>query len=916
LLQDRHSECAALDRLLDAVRAGESRVLVIRGEAGVGKSALLEYLVARASGCWVARATDAQSEMELAFAGLHQICAPMLDRLERLPGPQSDALGTAFGLRAGDAPDRFLVGLAVLSLFAEVAEEQPLVCVVDDAQWLDRASAQTLAFVARRLLAESVALVFAVRESGKEQEFAGLAELVVEGLSDGDARALLDSAVHGRLDDRVRDRIIAETRGNPLALLELPRGLGPANLAGGFGLPHSVPLASRIEQTFLQRLQSVPGDTQRLLLTAAAEPVGDVTVLFRAAERLGIGPEAAAPAEAAGLIELGARVRFRHPLVRSAIYTAASQQERREVHRALAEATDPELDPDRRAWHRAYAAVGHDEAVAGELESSASRVQARGGFAAAASFLERATELTPDPTRRGARALAAAQAKFDAAAPDRAYDLLATAEMSRLDELQRARVDLLRAQIAFAQGRGSDASALMLAAAKRLEPLDPALARETYLEAFGAALFAGRLSGAVGVPEVADAARAAARAGSSVQPPRAIDLLLDGLVTRFTEGYVAGAAPLRRALQALQALFREFPSSRAITLRIAWGVSPELWEDEAWHDLAGRGVQIARDTGALTALPVGLTYRANLLIFAGEFAAAAALLEEADAIAAATGNAHFDYASPLLAALRGDETNAMEVIEACIQHATTRGEGRAIPHAEHAAAVLCNGLGHYQAALAAAQRACEYEDLGVFGWALVELIEAGARSGTGEVAAAALERLTERTRAAATDWALGIEARSRALLSDTETAEPLYREAIERLARSRIALHLARAHLLYGEWLRRERRRTDAREQLRTAYEMFVTMGAEGFAERTRRELRATGETARKRTVETSGQLTAQEAQVARLASDGLSNPEIGAQLFISPHTVQYHLRKVFTKLGISSRTQLARVLPGEPNVG
>jgi DNA-binding CsgD family transcriptional regulator len=908
VLRGRRSESEVLDGLLDAVRAGESRVLVLRGEPGVGKSALLEYLVTRATRCRVERAAGVESEMELAFAGLHQLCAPMLDHLQRLPAPRRDALSVAFWLSPGAPPDPFLVGLGVLGLLSEVAEEQPLVCVVDDAQWLDVASLRALEFVAHRLLAESVGLVFAVRPSGEAQPSAGLPELVVEGLHNGDARALLGSVISWPLDQRVRDRFVAETRGNPLALLELPRGFTPAELAGGFALPVATPLAGRIEQSFRRRLQELPAETQRLLLVAAAEPVGDRLLLWRAAELLGIGADAAAPADAAELIELGAQVRFRHPLVRSAIYGSASPRDRHEVHRALAQATDPQVDPDRRAWHRAHAAVGPDEDVASELENSASRAQARGGFAAAAAFLQRSTELTPEPARRGARALAAAQAKFDAAAPDRAYELLTTAEMAPLDELQRARVDVLRAQIAFARSGGSDASALMLAAAKRLEPLDAGLARETYLEAFGATLFAGRLSAGVGVTELADAARAAARAGSSLQPPRPRDLLLDGLVTRFTEGYAAGVAPLRRALQALEALLREY-GLVGREVRFAWGVSPELWDDDAWHELASRGVRLARDAGALAALPVGLTYRAGLQIFAGEFEAAAANLEEADAIAAATGVAHFDYASVLLAALRGEATHALPVIDACIHQATARGEGRTIGYAEHAAAVLYNGLGRYPAALAAAQRACEYEDLGAFGWALVELVEAGVRSDSREVAAVAFERLAERTRASATEWALGSEARSRALLSDGDAAERLYREAIERLSRSRIAVHLARAHLLYGEWLRRERRRTDAREQLRTAHELFVTMGAEAFAQRAERELLATGETARKRTDESGDQLTAQEAQVARLARDGLSNPEIGAQLFISPRTVQYHLRKIFTKLGITSRRQLDRVM-------
>ncbi len=731
MLRGRRSECGAIDRLLDAVRAGESRALVVRGEPGVGKSALLEYMLGRVSGCRVARAAGVQSEMELAFAGLHQLCAPMLDRAERLPGPQRDALGTAFGLSPGNPPDRFLVGLAVLGLLAEVARERPLVCVVDDAQWLDRASAQALAFVARRLGAESVALVFAARGPNEAPELTGLAELAVAGLPDGDARALLESAIPGRLDERVRDRIVAETRGNPLALLELPRGLTAAELAGGFALPDARRLASRIEQSFLRRLQSLPIETQRLLLTAAAEPVGDVTLLWRAARRLGIGADAAAPAEGAGLIEFGARVRFRHPLVRSAAYRAAGLPDRQEVHRVLAEATDPEADPDRRAWHRAHAAVVPDEAGAGELERSADRAQGRGGVAAAATFLQRATELTPDPTRRGARALAAAQAKFEAAAPDTAYELLAAAEMGPLDELQRARLARLRAQIVFARRRGSDAPPLLLDAAKRLEPLDDGLAREAYLESLGAAIFAGRLSGRCGVREAAEAARAAP---PGPQPPRPIDLLLDGVATRFTEGYVAGVPPLRRALHAFR---REAGRSEEDIMRWLWmacpvapePVAPELWDDEMWHELATRAVRLARDAGALAVLPVALVYRAGVHVHAGEFAAASALIEEADAITEATGNAPLRYTSLVLVAWRGEETRALQLIEAGVQDATARGEGRAIGLAGYVTAVLYNGLGRYQAALAGAQRACEHEDLGFFGWSLVELVEAGARSG-------------------------------------------------------------------------------------------------------------------------------------------------------------------------------------------
>ena len=905
-----------LDRLLEGVRSEQSRVLVLRGEAGVGKTALLDHLVASASGCRIARAAGVESEMELAYAGVHQVCAPMLGRLTRLPDPQREAVGTAFGLSAGEAPDLFLVGLAVLGLMSDVAADGPLVCIVDDAQWLDRASARVLAFVARRLQAESVALVFSVREPAEERELRGLPELPVEGLSDGDSRALLESAVPGRLDARVRDRIVAETRGNPLALLELPRGLSSAELAGGFARPDARPLASRIEESFVRRVHALPAETQRLLLAAAAEPLGDVTLLRRAAQRLGIDLDAVAPAEAEGLIELGKRVRFRHPLVRSAAYRAASLADRREVHRALAEATDPASDPDRRAWHRAHAAVGLDDDVADELDHSANRARRRGGVAAAAAFLERATELTADPARRSARALAAAEAKFEVAAPDAADELLAVAELGPLDDLQRAWLARLRARIVYAQRRGRDAPALLLEAAVRLEALDVELARETYLYALGAAISAGSLGGRAGVREVATAARAAP-AGPS--PPRPIDLVLDGVATRFTDGYEAGAPILRRALQT----FRHEPlRSGDDVVRWCWltclvvqeTVLHELWDDELWHELATRAVQLARDAGALGVLPVALVYRAGMHVHAGEFAAASALLEEADSITAATGYAPLRYPSLVLVAWRGEEAEALQQIAAGVEDATTRGEGRMIGVAGYATAVLHNGRGDYPAALAGARTACEFVDRGCFGWSLVELVEASAYAAARGVAADALRRLEERTRVAGTDWALGMLARSRALLNEGGAAEALFREAIARLERSRMVVHLARAHLVFGEWLRRENRRLDAREQLRVAHEMLSRIGAEAFAERARRELKATGETVLRRTAETRDVLTAQEAQVARLAAEGHTNPEIGSQLFISPKTVEYHLHKVFAKLDIRSRRELGGALHGRVN--
>jgi len=885
-------------------------VQVLRGQPGVGKTALLDYVAERAADCRVARIAGVESEMELAFAGLHLLCAPMLDGLEGLPSPQRNALQVAFGMQEGDAPDRFLVGLAVLSLLAEAAEAEPLVCLVDDVQWLDRATAQTLTFVARRLLAERIAMVFAVREPTDITELSGLPGLVVGGLSDGDARVLLASAIPGRLDERVRDQIVAETRGNPLALLELPRGMTPAELAGGFGLTDPRPLASRVEETFMHRVRALPAETQRLLLVAAAEPVGDATLLWRAAESLGLRGDAGKPAEEAGLIDLGIRVRFRHPLVRSAAYRAGHFRDRQEVHRALAEATDPETDPDRRAWHRAQAASGPDEAVADELERSADRAQARGGTAAAAAFLAHAAELTPDPEQRGRRALAAAQAKFDAADSDEALALLATAELTPLDELQRAGLERLRAEIVFARTRGSEAPGLLLDAARRLEPLDAALARETHLEATAAAMYAGRLGGKPGVREAAQAAQAAPAAP---QPPRAIDLLLDGLATRFAEGYPAGVPPLRTALDS----FRHVEGLTARDARWLWlacRMAQDLWDDELWYELATRGLRLARDTGALRVLPIAATYRASLHVHAGAFGAASSLVEEANAIIRATGMAPLKFASMMLAGWRGNEAEALELFEPARPEATARGEGLGLGVLEWATALLYNGNGRYAEALAAAQRGCEEDDDGLFAWTLVELIEAGVRSGATDAASAALDRLSARTQASGTDWALGIEASSRALLSNGPDTEPLYREAVERLERSRGVVHLARAQLLYGEWLRRENRRVDAREQLRAAYERFEQIGAEAFAERARRELVATGETAPRRTVETRDVLTPQEAQIARMASDRQTNPEIGATLFISPRTVEYHLRKVFTKLDISSRKELQRALAGIPD--
>jgi DNA-binding CsgD family transcriptional regulator len=913
-LTGRRHECEILDQFVDAVRGGASRALVINGEAGVGKTALLQYIADHAEGCRVVRALGVQTEMELAFATLHQLCVPLLPCLERLPNPQRQALLTVFGLDSGPAPDRFLIGLAVLSLLAEAAAADPLLCLVDDVQWADRASARVLAFVGRRLGTESVGLVLGTRAlSG---DVAGFEHLAVAGLREADARALLEMALAVPIDALVRDQIVAETRGNPLALLELPRTLTAAELAGGFGLPGVLRLPGSVEESFQRRVSALPGETRRLLVLAAADPIGDAALTWRAAGRLGIGPGAAQPAAKAGLAELGIRIRFCHPLVRSVVYRSASAAERRQAHAALAAAIDPVLDPDRHAWHRARSVVGPDEDVAMELERSAGRARARGGLSATAAFLERATMLTPHPARRAGRALDAAEAKMLAGAFDAALDLLAVAEAGPIGELEQARPDLLRAQITFAKSRGTDAAPLLLDVAGRLERIDASLSRETYLAAMKAAMFAGRLAGpGGGLRDVAQAV------GAAAQPEtlRAPDLLLAGLAVNFNEGYSAAAPLLRRGLAAWAAWASDV--SEEEEMRSLWmaGIAAErIWDDDGYQLMASRYVQLARETGSLSELPLALLHRAHVHLFSGELNAAGSLFGELQAVADATG-AHFTpYIAWVLAAWRGEETKVSTMIDATITDAIDHGQGLSVAVASWAEALLYNGLGKYEQAVVAAHRASSYDgELTPKEWALVELIEAAVRSKMTSTAADALSWLAVQAEASGTDWALGTVARCRALLSEGHDAEDLYRQALVHLARTRMRPDLARAHLLYGEWLRRQRRRGEARDQLRTAHELLEAMGMAAFAERARRELQATGETTRKRVgAPADQQLTAQERQIAQLARDGMSNPEIGARLFISPRTVGYHLGNVFLKLGIGSRNQLGLVLPVDALTG
>jgi DNA-binding CsgD family transcriptional regulator len=917
-LRGRDAECETLRGLMARARSGTSQVLVLRGEAGVGKTALLDYTCDLASGFRTVQVAGVQSDMELAFAGLQQLCAPLMDRVDDLPEPQRDALNVAFGRGVGPAPDRFLVGLAVLSLMAAAADDRPLLCVVDDAQWLDQVSLQTLGFVARRLLAESIAMVFAVRD--RPDLLTGLPELAIHGLSDAEARDLLESVMFGGIDPRVRDRIVAETRGVPLAILEVPRTVSATELAGGFWVSGKRNSTAAIEEGFVERIKALPADTRTLVLVAAAEPVGDAALFLSVAARLGIPVDALAPAEAAGVLEFGPHMRFHHPLMRSAAYRAADLTERRAIHRALADATDPEVDPDRRAWHAASAAAGPDDAVAAELEGSAARAQRRGGIAAAAAFLERATVLTADPALRGSRAIAAAQAKREAAAPEAAHELLAIAELGLLSDAQRAQVARLRAQMEFVRSREGEDGApqvgetapQLLDAARALEHHDDFAARETYLEAIAAIMYAGRLGEPGDLVDVAEAARSAI--SRTPDQPRPVDLLLKGMVERITGGLGAGSATLRAGLEAMCQLAQSDAGSVQRWMVPAFPVlqetvAHELWNEDLVDQLSAAVVGQARQVGALDGLPRALVYRAGVHLLAGEFATAATLIEEANAIGAATAHHRpVRYYSLVLSAWRGDPAETIGLIAAAAANGTARGEGRLVGGTRYASAVLFNGLGRYEEAFAAARECCQYEDMGIYGWCLFELIEAAAHVGDRQTAVWALRELEERAGSSGTEWGLGAVAAARAVVATSDLADGFFTEAIERLERANIGLYLSRTRLSYGEWLRRANRRIEARQQLNTAHETFTRIGAQAFAERARRELVATGEKVRKQPVSSGDELTAQESQIVRLAADGLTNQEIGAQLFISTHTVEWHLRKVFVKLGITSRRQLRTV--------
>ncbi|MEY9928866.1 DNA-binding CsgD family transcriptional regulator [Catenulispora sp. GP43] len=921
-LLGRDRELETLDRLLRDVRDGHSRVLVLRGEAGIGKSALLEHAAAQAAGAaragqsrqvQVVRTAGVEAESDFAYSALQQLCAPLLAHLDRLPPVQQEALRVAFGLSSGNPPEMMLVGMATLGLFAEAAAASPLVCLVDDAQWLDLMSRLVLAFVGRRLDAEAVALIFAERLADGEADgpaglagLAGLPSLAVTGLTDADARTLLQEALPGQVDARVRDRIVAESGGNPLALLELPRSRTAAELAFGFGGhgghgPHGsgpgiagAGVATRVEDGFRRRVEALPPQTRTLLLVAAVEPVGDAPLLWRALDLLDVGPDAAAPAEAADLITMGAPVRFRHPLVRSAVWRGADAVALRAAHRALAEATDADRDPDRRAWHRAHGSVEPDEDVAAALERSADRALARGGRAAAGSFLERAAALTPDAQGRARRALAAAQAYLDSGLLTRVPDLVTAAELGRLDPLQGATAARLRAMATHMVNPGHGAVGPLLDAAAGLRDLDPAAARLTSLVALGAALSAGRND--------QDGLRRAAEVVRDLPTGQdAAGQLARGLLTWAVDGPVAAVAPLEQAL-------RSFADSQGLPLLwYAASVAMELGDLRALQDITERAVRSARETGARSTLPWALAHRAAAVGYAGSFSEAEDLLAEAAAAQQAVGMPTERAARAVVAAHRGRKQAALELADSMDRNGEQQGLGRQIGLAAYARAILYNGSGDYPLALQAATRGLEYPDFAIHYCTLSELVEAATRAGEPATAAHACERLSDWTRAD-TPWALGACALASALTAEQKLAEDRYREAIDHFTRGGLGTFTARARLLFGEWLRRQNRRSQARDELRAAHEASITIGMEAFAERARRELLATGETVRKRTVG-APVLTPQEAQIARLAAAGQSNAEIGAELFLSPRTVEWHLRNVFAKAGISSRRELGGAL-------
>jgi DNA-binding CsgD family transcriptional regulator len=912
MLVGRAKEVGSLEDVLAAVRDGLSGVLVLRGEVGIGKTALLDWAAGVAHDMRVARVAATESEMDLGFAGLHQLLVPFLDELDQLPAPQRAALQSAFGLATGPPPDRFLVGLATLTLLTDAAASRPVLCVVDDAQWLDQSSAEVLGFVARRLLADQVGMLLAIR--GEEEGpavFQGLPELAIGGLAEQAAHELLAAVAGGPVDLRVSERILAETVGNPLGLVEFGGALTAEERSGAVPLTGPLRFGGRLEELYLSQIRALPADVQTLLLVLAADQPGDPATVWRAAGRLGVGPEAVAPQAVERLVTLTPVIRFRHPLMRSIAYHGAPFAARWRVHEALAAAIDPVRDPDRRAWHLAQATSGTDEDVAGELERSADRARGRGGWASSAAFLERSAQLTPDTGRKAGRLVAAAEARLMAGETSAARTLLERAAPDVPDPVVSAQARRLEGDIMFAAGEPAAAVSVLLDAARTVAPCDARLARNALLEALAAQLSSRQ---ATGITEVLRALQSVPRATES--QATAGDLLLDGLAAVAGGRFTAGAGLLRQAVAAVTSGEPVPGDTPQCFLAFRLAVT-ELYDDAAWRELATQWVARARDQGAIAVMVVGLGFQAFGQRAEGRLVDAEATIAEARAMAEAMGNRTYldglAHAELEVLAWRGNQADARSLAARLLGATVGQGHARRLQRVHDALAGLELGLGNYKEALRHALLAAPDQEILSRQSSPDVLIEAAIRHGDRASAAAALDSVAPWWLACGTPWSLGLLARCQALLADDAHAEDGYRLSIEHLRRCQVTAELARSHLLYGEWLHRQRRRRGAREQLRAACELFETLGMGAFARRARDELRAVGEYAAARSPGTPDTLTPQEARIARLAAEGATNREIGARFFVSASTVDYHLRKVFRKLGITSRAQLPHAL-GAPD--
>ncbi|WP_178359017.1 LuxR family transcriptional regulator [Mycolicibacterium hippocampi] len=911
-LVGRAAECAMLDKLATDVRDGFSGALVLIGEPGVGKTRLLQYMAESATEVTILWIVGAQSELRLGFAALHRLLLPYLDRLDRLSGPHRTALEVTFGLTEGPTPDRFVVSLAALALLSDVAAERPVVCLIDDAQWLDQESLAVLGFIGRRLYADPIGMAFSAREhAGDLTALEGLTTRRIAALDPASARGILDEAVSGPLDPRVAARVIDETGGNPLAMLELLGELSTEQLAGRFPLPRHLPVGHRVDVHFLAQVATLPPEARTVLLIAAACVDEKSSTVWRAGALLGVAAAAANHAVQQGIVTLEPRIAFRHPLIRSAVYDGATPEERQRVHDALATVAHRDGEDDQAAWHRAAAVTTPEETIAADLQTSAERAHRRGGYTMQAAFLTRAAELSPDTRDRALRYLAAAQAHLAAGDGPLAEALLDLATPVLDVAGMHVAVQRLRAAIAVFFSRHKDAPAILLDAATKVEPTDVSLVRRILFDAMQAAIVARQYTAGTTLDEVAHAVLRAEQ--DPRRPPSGNDLLLDGFAIRIARGY-ADAVPLLRSAVAMMftdetAAHVDIPSTI-----LGWFAADDVWDDAGRRAMFERAQAIERRQGALAAMRITLAGLSTSQAWAGQMNDAENSYGEAAELSALIGVPPAATTGVLLEvrAWQGRETESRAVAASTADWGRQKGASILEIFALMGLTVLELGLGRYPEALGRGLQILHDDPPGFGNRVLPEVVEAGLRSGDRGAAEVALARLTERATIAATPWALGLLARSRALMAADSDAELYYLEAIRQLAGTAVRTELARAHLLYGEWLRRRKRRRDAQVQLRTAYDMFTAMGAAAFAGRTGAERRAAGETtADALRADNPFGLTPQEAQVARQAGAGATNAEIASRLFITTSTVEYHLSKVFRKLGVTSRRQLASALAG-----